>query len=103
MTTLRYGVITKVPVRLDEMRGNAAVAFPVYIDDLVGGKLKEVDPRTALLLRIPVFKLGEILVLDLDGREIAAQGRKPSKWDVTCEEYEDIEVAADRACQVRDW
>jgi hypothetical protein len=50
-----------------------------------------------LNLRAPVFVLGEVLVLDGDGREVAGRGRKPDKWDVDCERFDSIDDAIARA------
>lgn len=46
-----------------------------------------------------VFTVGEILLLDVNGRECGYPGRKPDKWDVSWEEFElgDWERAAQRA------
>jgi hypothetical protein len=47
--------------------------------------------------KLPVFQLGEILILDKTGREAAGMGRKPSKWSVEVEEFNDLQEAIDRA------
>ena len=51
-------------------------------------------------LRIPVFHVGEILILSPDGREPGYSGRKPSKWDVTVEEFSALDAAVARAREV---
>lgn len=53
-----------------------------------------------LSFRGTVFILGEILILDLDGREPHGHGRKPGKWGVTCEEFDDIESAIARSSKL---
>jgi len=53
-----------------------------------------------LVFRQPVFMMGEILILDGDGREIGGRMRKPDKWDVTIEIYRTIEDAVTRAEEV---
>jgi hypothetical protein len=38
-------------------------------------------------MRAPVFRLGEILFLDSNGREVNGDMRKPDKWDITVESF----------------
>jgi hypothetical protein len=52
----------------------------------------------ALNLRAPVFTVGEILVLNKDGRD--ALGRAPGKWEVELEHFDDIESADRRSREV---
>ena len=88
-----FGVITRVPDP-EKDDGNLAAAL-VY-------KLPP-QMRMAVLLngRAQVFELGEILVLDDEyGREVSGRGRKPSKWDVDCESFSNIEAAVERALAV---
>jgi hypothetical protein len=47
----------------------------------------------------PVFKLGEILVMDSNDRTIP-DGRKPSKWGVSYETFDNIDDAIKRAREV---
>lgn len=105
---MRYGVITHVP-STGEDGGNLALAFPMVevepMDQSNGWKGKyelasRLMPALALSFRAPVFALGEILVLDDAGREVAGHGRKPNKWDVGCEEFDTIEAATARAIAV---
>lgn len=50
------------------------------------------------------FALGEILILDNQGREIGGNGRKPGKWAVEIEMFgEDLLKAAARARGIRGW
>jgi len=69
-----------------------------------GGDLRQQQERLALWisLRTPVFSVGEILILGPDGREIGSPGRKPSKWGVTCEHFDDLDTAVARALEVMD-
>jgi hypothetical protein len=55
--------------------------------------------KQMVLCSIPVFRLGEIMVIDSNDRTIP-DGRKPSKWDVGCEYFNDIESAIKRAVEV---
>lgn len=50
----------------------------------------------ALALRVPVFTKGEILILR-GGREMNGPMRKPDKWDVEYETFDNIFDAMDRA------
>ena len=43
--------------------------------------------------KLPVFHLGEILILDEFGREVSGMCRKPSKWSVEVEEFNDLQEA----------
>lgn len=45
--------------------------------------------------KLPVFRVGEILVVNVHGREVAGQRRNPSAWCVSCEEFplEQIDAA----------
>lgn len=52
-------------------------------------------------LRTPNFVLGEILILDGDGREVDGSGRKPDKWAVKVERFADLDAAVRRAEKVR--
>ena len=54
-------------------------------------------------MRVPVFCLGEILILNKFGREVNGYGRKPSKWFIGCEIYEKFEDALNRVLQIDDW
>lgn len=102
-----FGVITRVGT----YPGNHAVCGELLEDAwldgqfLTGGQSKQLtsDPSMAnliLAIRTPVFKVGEILIMGLDGREVTGDGRKPSKWDVTCEEFDNVEAAITRAREV---
>jgi hypothetical protein len=48
---------------------------------------------------VPVFSLGEILVMDSNDRSIP-DGRKPDKWDVGYETFTDIDSAIARAKEI---
>lgn len=88
---MKFGVITKTS-EIDY-----AIAMGLKLQQ-GNDPLQLTDPAPALLIlsRMPVFAVGEILILDDDGREIAGHGRKPSKWAVTCEEFDTIEEALTR-------
>ena len=68
-------------------------ALKRYSNSFMGG--------SAVGVRSPIFHVGEILVLDSEyGREVAGCGRKPSKWDVGVEYFDNIERAIERAIEV---
>lgn len=50
---------------------------------------------------VPVFKVGEILIMDSNDRTIP-DGRKPDRWDVKYEIFDDANSAAKRAKEVYD-
>ena len=103
---MKFGVITKIPDRFDG--GNLASAIGqvfVQIEEPSEsngylGTYQDVGYPAALALRHQVFHLGEVLILDDDGRELPYPGRKPSKWSVECEEFDDVERAVARAREV---
>ena len=104
MSKFIFGVITKVPPEDDLDGGNFASAMPLYFRTR---EEKIVSSVTffgvgAMSVLAPVFTLGEILVLNESGREIAGHGRKPSKWSVTCEHFSDLNDAIKRAKEVSD-
>lgn len=92
---MTFTVITRVPDPEKGEDGNLALALPIYFE--LNGKVQALSPLTALPLRMPVFALGEILILDDYGREYGGLGRKPSKWAVETEEFADLPAAIARA------
>lgn len=100
-----FGVITDIPD--PTTGGNLASAMDLYRQIEDGnesngwlGRFERLDIMVALELRYPVFTLGEILVLDDSGREVSGIGRKPSKWFVSYETFDTIELAVDRAREI---
>ncbi len=98
-SVMRFGVITKVADPASG--GNLATAMgQVFLDPQAKGgdygdphleftEALGLDPMLGLYMQVPVFTVGELLVLDGNDRD--QMGRKPSKWSVTCEEFDDIE------------
>ena len=92
---MRIAVVTKVPA-LDgpDAWENLAWCVPTHLaltpEKVVPFTCEDVgmDVGTALALRQPVFGLEEILILDMDGREVSGRGRKPGKWGVEIEEFD---------------
>jgi hypothetical protein len=102
---ISFGVITRVPDPPE--LGNLAAALDVFIvtdartsERGYAEAVERVPPQVAVNLRAPVFTLGEVLVLGSDGRELVSPGRMPSKWDVDCETYADVNSAIIRSWQV---
>jgi hypothetical protein len=123
---MKFAVITKIP---DDLDGNyyteEMLVSPKHRDIMVGsgnyvsppeeyigkhyrqalqrnlhGIMKiEDDEEYITFVSVPVFSIGEILVMDEGGRTIP-DGRKPTKWSVEFEMFEDIESAIERAKQV---
>ena len=56
--------------------------------------------RQIITCSVPVFKLGEILILDSKYGRTIPDGRKPSKWDVTYECFRSLKRAISRAKEV---
>lgn len=68
----------------------------VTVDDML-----KVTSNKRLSFMVPVFTLGEILILnEPDGREIAGRRRAPRKWGIEYEEFSSIRKAAKRAQEV---
>ena len=51
-------------------------------------------------VHVPVFEEGEILILDEDGREVAGHLRKPDKWGIEYEVFDNLEDAIKRAIEM---
>lgn len=102
--TYEFAVITSI-----EEGGGLAFGLDVFVVAEKGTEetdyrdkhvrvLDKYGPEVALALRVPVFTVGEILILDVDsGREAASPGRKPSKWFVTYETFSDVNAAVQRS------
>jgi len=113
MSGLTYAVITKVadPATGGNLANGAALYVQVERPSEAngwGGRYESAydaapGAMTALVLAglaYPVFEVGELLVLDHNGREPCGYGRKPSKWVVEYEEFGSIEDAVRRAREV---
>jgi len=105
--SIRFLVVTRIPDPKcedpKEAVWNLAVPLPLYA--LTGGRdgdgMDEVRLfRDPTAMRVRVFELGEILIVDGDGREVAGRGRKPGKWGVELEEFLSLEAAVARARDV---
>jgi len=65
------------------------------------GPLIPFDALEAMLgLRVQNFTLGEVLLCDDDGREVVGDGRKPSKWGCSTEEFASLDAAVACSQQV---
>lgn len=101
-----YAVVTKIDTQ------DVATAMDLVVRTAQG--TQETDYRdtyvpafqalgfdATLALHIPVWTLGEIVVLAYSGgREVNGAQRKPSKWFVEVEEFDTIEAAVNRAIEV---
>lgn len=97
---MKFGVITRVPPlpaqgESTKDHGNLATVFCL-------GLSPELAFHVMVNGRVPVFILGEVLLLDENGREMFGKGRKPSKWDVDCQEFDSIDQALACATGIRD-
>lgn len=120
---VQFAVITEVP---NDLCGNYAcneILINPDADNHIAGSNIIVDPpekeeklfvdaltrkpeatidltkRQIVLCNTPVFRWGEIMIIGDCDRTIP-DGRKPSKWDVGCEYFNDIEDAIKRAKEV---
>jgi len=119
---IKYAVITEASLKPDKEEGNwedtLAVINPeeqtLYVDAeppnddttlflepftvTTKGKTYTIDK-----VKIPVFMKGEILIVDAKTeREITGRHRKPSKWFVEYEIYDNLEDAIKRALEVEE-
>lgn len=100
-----FTVITKIPVPPDS--GNMYSGFgDIYIETeqpdesnnwkgVIKRAIEILGVDIALSLRLQNFKIGEILVLDVNDRDMWT--RKPSKWLVETEDFDTFEEAFERA------
>ena len=117
---IRFAVITKIPNDYDgnyatgelivnpdgssNVAGSNIIVDPPEFDKdmfsmaLTREKYDSIDltKKQMIFCSIPVFRLGEILIINSNDRTIP-DGRKPGKWDVDCEYYDTIEEAVKRA------
>lgn len=101
---IRYAVITAIPTQ----DGNEYDEFLVLQPTVTGwpGVVEQIYhvmgdfQREFLQVRLPVFEVGEILLVNRLGREIAGRGRKPDKWGVECEYFWTRRAAVKRAREV---
>lgn len=101
-----FAVVVDVPTG-DRITGNLATALDIYrvveerrAENEYVETVVPVPIEVGLGLREPVFNVGEILILDRSGREVGYPGRKPSKWDVRCEFFDDLDLAVKRSKEV---
>lgn len=102
MADIKFGVITKVPDEsYDDGNMYDELVEPWRIRlDLLPKKQFLNLPTDAFCIRMRNFEIGEIMVLSDYGREISGKGRKPGKWNVTCEEFDDIQTGIRRSVEV---
>src|SRR5262245_18532036 len=108
--SITLAVVTGIPDPLgDEGGGNLVTALgQVFVEEQAAsrlgpfGRFGMIPMGIALLARIPVFKLGEILILGEDGREVDGDRRHPGKWALTLEVVPDLPHAVELARKVID-
>lgn len=74
--------------------------WPAYTTEFESGRINEETSKALITVRTPVFSVGELLILNKWGREVCGAGRKPSKWHIGYEVYEDFADALLRAQEV---
>lgn len=65
-----------------------------------GATIIDLTKTQILMCNTPVFRLGEIMIVDPTNDRTIPDERKPSKWNVGCEYFDDIETAIGRAKEV---
>jgi len=103
----KYQVITRIPDPEKGETGNLYDEVPWWLVEGTG-EIKDgewVPDRVERdysrgSVRMPVFEIGEVLIVNDYGREIVGHGRKADKWDVDYEEFDTIEEAVVRAREV---
>lgn len=95
-----FAVITEIPAAEDA--GNLACSFDIFtvVEEGFPGRCERISLNAALNLRTKVFELGEIIIVDEDGREIGGAQRKPNKWFVTCEYFTTLSEAIYKSQQM---
>lgn len=58
--------------------------------------IDDISNYSAIRAKLPVFELGEILIVNRNGREISGKGRKPDKWYVEYETFWTLRAAIKR-------
>ncbi len=99
----KFCVITRIR-DLHDILGDAILAISSE-HELIVDPPEGIPARPWMFVKVPAFRLGELLVLEDPGevteysREIGC-GRKPSKWGVVYELFDDLPSAAARINQV---
>lgn len=96
--SVTYGVV--VNTHPGDVASVADLVQEVESGSAANGYEPKYEPQPLLFLsplRRPVFNVGEVLLLNPDGREVPYPGRKPAKWRVTIEEFDDVDAALARA------
>jgi hypothetical protein len=100
-----FAVITKVPECKQKNAYDTVLVkdWDEFNEEQIYTMAREEDfnnPNSYINAKLPVFFLGEILILDGSGREAAGQQRKPSKWSVEIEEFNTLDEAVSKAQEV---
>lgn len=103
MNKPRIAVITKIP---DQRYDGNKYDEIVTAADLHAEDAKHAPPNFLMSFKKQLFRLGEILLLDHNDRDIEGPdsgGRKPSKWWVEYETFswDEMDKALERALEVR--
>lgn len=84
--TYQIAVVTKVPDPLDDPNGGNMAAAITY------GLPSELAYLVLINGRVPVFTLGEILILDENDRDYGTT-RKPNKWSIAITYFDNLDDA----------
>jgi hypothetical protein len=99
---VRFAVV--VELHPEDLAADLGRRVHLPTGELDGGqpRFRQVEPIEAVSLRLQNWTLGEVLLLDDDGRELDGDQRKPSKWGVRTEPFDDLDAAIARAREVLD-
>jgi hypothetical protein len=99
----KFYVITKTPALLEAGNLSDELGYLWYDSEGVmytvrGLDLDTSDFHTPLTsesnkYKVPVFEVGEIVICDDSGREVCYPERKPSKWDIEYEVFDNLDDA----------
>ena len=99
---VHFGVVMEVPDFQQNWSDAEGIVDP---DGIVNISLAS-DPETAsdlrVRVRVEVWEVGEILILNENEREVSGRGRKPYKWGVAVKVFDRIEDAIACAVHVTD-
>jgi len=101
---IKYCVITEIRMLEDNLADDfllkmdeGLVVWENTPDRFLPKEVKEIIVQE---IKVPAFDEGEILICDENDEEIGGE-RKPWKWGVTYEMFDDVEAAVKKSLEVR--
>ena len=77
-----------------------AVVTQIDAGDLANTTAYDLTGKEQICVLQQLFTVGEIMILDNTGREVAGRRRMPSKWGVYIAVYASLEAAITKAVEV---